>query len=135
MRIPLRLWSLQVLELWFSTPVPREGAADSNAYAHSAGPRLWFAVVLRGRCVAWSRGPMPNQVACRVVGLWCVCVFCLPRGSQKAPKIIQMGHLLMLFRSILGQGGTGEDPKINRNMKQAKKNKREDEQMKKNDFV
>ena len=21
-------------------------------------------------CVAWSRGPMPNQVACCVVGLW-----------------------------------------------------------------
>ena len=44
-----------------------------------------------------------------------------------------MGHLLMLFRRILGQGegGTEEDPKINRNMKQAKKNKREDEQLKK----
>ena len=76
-------------------------------------------------CVAWSRGPMPNQVACCVVGLWgcgvCVCVFCWPRGSQKAPKIIPMGHLLKLFRPILGQGGTKQDPKINRNKKQAKK--------------
>ena len=45
-----------------------------------------------------------------------------------------MGHLLMLFRPILGQGGTEEDPKINRNMKQAKKNKREDEQLKKRIF-
>ena len=40
----------------------------------------------------------------------------------------------MLFRSLLGQGGTEEDPKINRNMKQAKKNKRDDEQLKKHVF-
>ena len=40
----------------------------------------------------------------------------------------------MLFRSILGQGGTEEDPKINRNMKQAKKSKREDGQLEKTCF-
>ena len=40
----------------------------------------WADVMVRC-CVAWSRGPMPNQVACCVVGLWgcgvvvCVCVF------------------------------------------------------------
>ena len=40
----------------------------------------------------------------------------------------------MLFRHISGQGGTGEDPKINKNMKQAKKSKREDGQLEKTCF-
>ena len=35
----------------------------------------------------------------------------------------------MLFRYMLGQGGTGEDPKIKKNLKQAKKSKREDGQL------
>ena len=44
-------------------------------------------------------------------------------GGRHTPDYpeIKMGDLLMLFRPILGQGGTEEDPKINKNMKQAKR--------------
>ena len=59
------------------------------------------AMVMVACCVAWSRGPMPNQVACCVVGLWgcgvCVCVYVFywPRGSQKASKICFVRQLLL----------------------------------------
>ena len=85
-----------------------------TAYAHSAGPGLYFVCA----------------------GLWgCdVCVFCWPRWFQKALNIFKSKHLLMLFRYILGQGGTGEDPKIKKKLKQAKKSKREDGQLEKRVF-
>ena len=40
--------------------------ADSTAYAHSAGSRLWFAVVLRGRAVRCQT--KLHVVCCGVVG-------------------------------------------------------------------
>ena len=54
-------------ELWFSTPVPRKGAADLIAYVHSAGPRFlgkWF-VGLWG-CGLWFVG----LLFCWLAGLW-----------------------------------------------------------------
>ena len=70
-----------------------EGAAES-ASAHYAGPGFLYPSVcgfvgMVACCVAWSRGPMPNQVSCCVVGLWgcgvCVCVLLaawVPKSSK-----------------------------------------------------
>ena len=66
--------------------VASDHVRTQGASAHSAGPgffclSVWVVVGMVVCCVAWSRGPMPNQVACCVVGLWgcgvCVCVFVL----------------------------------------------------------
>ena len=60
-----------------------------------------------------------------------------PKRSQngaEVAKTTQMDELLMVFRSILGQGGTKEDPNININWKQTKKYKRDDGQLKENAF-
>ena len=116
-----------------------------GASAHSAGPGFFCLSVcgfvgMVACCVAWSRGPMPNQVACCVVGLWgcgvCVCVFYWPRGSQKAPKICFVRQLLPKPNKNgtnidhkwdqSGPGGGKGQPKINENMKKYKKRKRKE---------
>ena len=71
-----------------------EARGGGIAYAHSAGPNLWFAVVLRGRAVRCQTKLHVVLRGCGVVGLLCVCVFYWPRGSQKASKICFVRQLL-----------------------------------------
>ena len=104
--------------------MPPEGAAES-ASAHSAGPGFLYpsvcgSVGMVACCVAWSRGPMPNQVACCVVGLWgcgvCVCVCFIgrlgPKKLQKSASFAnfyqnrtKMGPKSITNETNLGQGG------------------------------
>ena len=70
---------MQILELRSSTPVPLAGAADSIAYAHTAGPRF----IVRCLVCLWCSWLLGCQVAgllgclaVRTLDCWAVLLLC-----------------------------------------------------------
>ena len=70
--------------VWHALP-QLEARGGGIAYAHSAGPRLWFAVVLRGRAVRCQTKLHVVLWGCGVVVCVCVCVLLaawVPKSSK-----------------------------------------------------
>ena len=108
-RTRLRLWSLSVLDFGLARFVPREGAADSTAYAHSAGPCYGCLLC----CVVARSDAKPScMLCCGVVGLWgcgvCVCVCFIGRVG---PKKLQKSASFANFYQNRTKNGTKIDQK------------------------